>query len=336
MRQRPFSKRTSKTPRPCAFFDFCTFSAVQSAMPSVDQQVVVGVLVVDGDQPVRRRVRALRQRKEVHAVVEHARLHGLLRGDWLASGLKAGAPAMIGSPQALTTCHVYPCGTTTVSAFEIGVGVKPMSGPPPIASCIDSHPFRNAAAAKPSEPRRRSRRVKRAARISAKESPQHSGVGSLLIVSPSLLYQRSWDQFAQQAYALACEKASRGGAISNIRVGSRCRPAKPQRPCDSQDTKIYTGTSARNAPANPFTMIKNARTRPSKLVPKAFATATAVCKVPSPVRENVGSSRSPSSLNGTVISCCSFSSAPIATSTRHSRDRAERVLARLEFERDHR
>ena len=25
---------------------------------------------------------------------------------WLASALKAGAPRMIGSPQALTTCHV--------------------------------------------------------------------------------------------------------------------------------------------------------------------------------------------------------------------------------------
>src|SRR6185503_6008366 len=39
VRQRVPSHRISNTPSPCAFFDFCTFSAFHVAMPSVESRL---------------------------------------------------------------------------------------------------------------------------------------------------------------------------------------------------------------------------------------------------------------------------------------------------------
>ena len=80
--------------------------------------------------------------------------------DWLTSGFQAGAPAMIGSPQALTTCQRYSSGTVSSSARETGTWVNASRGPVSAPGWLLSQLPMKASSAPLTPPLRTTRRLK--------------------------------------------------------------------------------------------------------------------------------------------------------------------------------
>ena len=134
------------------------------------EQPIVRVLVVLRQQAVPRAV----DREVDHAVVVHPPLLGLIVGA-VAGILRELRAPPTGSPQAIRTSAVYPLGTTTVSAVDTGMPVKPSSGPFPLAeagtafnSVVAAPRVKPAAAAK--VPPMKPRRERRASTICSKVS----------------------------------------------------------------------------------------------------------------------------------------------------------------------
>jgi hypothetical protein len=69
-----------------------TLAADQFARPVDEEQPVIVVLVIHREQTMRGRRRAVRQRIELHAIVMHARLQGLVCRR--VAGVEAGTPAI--------------------------------------------------------------------------------------------------------------------------------------------------------------------------------------------------------------------------------------------------